>query len=74
MKRYLLLALTLLIILGAQAQVAIDSLKTDSIKKKKILYHRDYHYLPLTLRYIRLRPVTAGSGTVSFFIEITLNP
>lgn len=37
MKRYLLLTLALILAIGSQAQVAIDSLKTDSLKKKKII-------------------------------------
>lgn len=37
MKRYLLLTLALILTLGTQAQVATDSLKTDSLKKKKII-------------------------------------
>ena len=37
MKRYLLLALALILTLGSQAQVVTDSLKTDSLKKKKII-------------------------------------
>jgi len=37
MKRYLLLILALILALGTQAQVVTDSLKTDSLKKKKII-------------------------------------
>jgi hypothetical protein len=37
MKRYLLLTLALILALGTQAQVVTDSLKTDSLKKKKII-------------------------------------
>ncbi|MRT92301.1 outer membrane beta-barrel protein [Ancylomarina sp. 16SWW S1-10-2] len=37
MKRYLLLALALILTIGSQAQVVTDSLKTDSLKKKKII-------------------------------------
>jgi len=37
MKRYLLILFALILTLGSQAQVANDSLKTDSIKKKKII-------------------------------------
>jgi len=37
MKRALLLSLALILTLGSQAQVASDTLKTDSIKKKKII-------------------------------------
>jgi len=37
MKKYLLLTLALILALGSQAQVATDSLKTDSLKKKKII-------------------------------------
>ncbi|RXQ89036.1 PorT family protein [Ancylomarina salipaludis] len=37
MKKYLLILFALILALGSQAQVAKDSLKTDSIKKKKII-------------------------------------
>ena len=37
MKRYLLLTLAIILTLGTQAQVVSDSLKTDSLKKKKII-------------------------------------
>ncbi|MCZ4693428.1 PorT family protein [Ancylomarina euxinus] len=37
MKRYLLLTLVLILALGTQAQVVTDSLKTDSLKKKRII-------------------------------------
>jgi len=37
MKKYLLLTLALILTIGSQAQVATDSLKTDSLKKKKII-------------------------------------
>ncbi len=37
MKRYLLFTLALILTLGSQAQVATDTLKTDSLKKKKII-------------------------------------
>ncbi len=37
MKKYLLLTLALILTIGSQAQVATDTLKTDSLKKKKII-------------------------------------
>jgi len=37
MKRFLLLSLALILALGSQAQVVSDTLKTDSLKKKKII-------------------------------------
>jgi len=37
MKRYLLLTLSLILALGSQAQVATDTLKNDSLKKKKVI-------------------------------------
>jgi len=37
MKKYLFLTLALILAIGSQAQVATDSLKSDSLKKKKII-------------------------------------
>ncbi len=37
MKRYLLFTLALILTIGSQAQVTTDTLKTDSLKKKKII-------------------------------------
>ncbi|MGZ2368962.1 outer membrane beta-barrel protein [Ancylomarina sp. YFZ004] len=37
MKRYLLFTLALILTIGSQAQVATDTLKSDSLKKKKII-------------------------------------
>ena len=37
MKKYLLLTLSLILVIGSQAQVVSDTLKNDSIKRKKII-------------------------------------